>query len=131
VITLDQKNPRQIDVVQAGRWGYDGNRMIPMINPILRERGRMAMSGAAFVTICLDKAGRLKSEPVFSLLGISEGHERTDIETALEKVVVQTLHNNPVRNAEESKEQLRVAVRRRLSSLINKKPTVEIHLVIG
>lgn len=70
VIQLSGEKPRIIERVPAGRWGYDGNRMIPMINPILKDRGRMAISGAVFMTLYLDKAGRMVTEPVFSLLGL-------------------------------------------------------------
>ena len=130
VIQLSGPKPRIIETVPAGRWGYDGNRMIPMINPILKDRGRMAISGAIFMTLYLDKAGRLAAEPVFSLLGLVAGQEKNNLEGDLSRLVVQTINNAQFKGIEITKELLRVTIRRRLKALIDKKPLIEIHAVI-
>ena len=130
VIQLDPKNPQIIERVAVGRWGYDGNRMIPMVNPILADRGRMAISGAVFVTICLDKSGRLSAEPHISLLGLLEGKQRDKLENDLSHLMVQTLNGASFKGVEVTKELLRVALRRRIKALIDKKPQTEIHILV-
>lgn len=130
LIKIDRDDPKILGHVTAGRLGYDGNRMIPMITPILRDRGRMAVSGVAFVTICLDKSGRLLDSPVFSLLGIADGDEKTTIEDEMDRIIKQTMHNVSFKNLEDTRDKIRVAIRRVINAKIAKKPAVEIHIVV-
>lgn len=128
LIKIDTAHLKVIDIVPTGRWGYDGNRMIPMINPILRDRARLAVNGAIVVVVELDTYGQMKRSPIFSIIGICEGEEREaferDLHKAIREAVVQPAKGNPG-----IKENIRIAVRRTANHHFAKKPVTEVHLI--
>lgn len=128
LVRLDRENPAIIDVVPTGRLGYDGNRMVPMISPLVRDRARLGINGSVFVSITLDKAGQLAKVPLTTFLGVClEGEEMEQVDREVHKAIRQTIHNG-YKNGEALKEELRIAIRRTTNTLLGKKPVVEIHI---
>lgn len=123
-------NPVKIadTITTVGRLGLDGNRLVPMISPLVRDRSRLSMSGVVIASLCLDRAEQLAKIPQVTMVGVClEGQEKERVEQDIQRVIRLEL-NNHHRNKEALKEALRVAIRRVCNSMIGKKPLVEIHI---
>lgn len=129
IIRLDPKKPKIIDIVPSGRLGVDGNRLVPMMGPMTHDRARLAVSGAVFVSVTVDRQGQLARTPQLTLLGVSIGGEELDcIERDIHRVIRQTMNTNYPDPAM-LREELRIVVRRAVHSWTGKKPLTEIHLI--
>lgn len=122
--------PAIIHRVPVGRWGCDGNRVVPMENDFLADRGRMAVNGGIFMTIAMDKSGRLKGL-TFSIVGLLNNTELPNFEKMLEQVVYGALKGKNFKTVAELKDEVRLAVRRKINHKLAKKPLVEIHVMVG
>ncbi len=129
LIRLDAEKPKILDIVPSGRLGVDGTRLVPMMGPLTHDRARLAVNGAVFVSVVIDRHGQLARTPQLSLLGVSIGGEELEsIERDIHRVIRQTL-NSPHPNPDVLREELRIAVRRAVNGGIGKKPLTEIHLI--
>lgn len=131
IVQLELENPRIIDVVPTGRLGYDGNRMVPMVNTMIQERAKMAVNGMVFVTIILDRSGGISKTPQVTLQGVClAGEEHEFIDREIHRTIRQTVTGG-YKDLEALKEDVRVNIRRSLNMIIGKKPPVTIHIVQG
>jgi ribonuclease J len=121
-----------VDEVFSGKLALDGKRLVSMSSGALRERRQMIHSGAAVVSLVVDEAGELRTEPQLSTHGVfdlEEDHEIVDsiIDSAVE--VMEDLPRPSRRKDDAIREAVRIAVRRKLRALCGKRPKVEVHLV--
>lgn len=129
VIQIDVDNPRIIETVPTGRMGYDGNRMVPLVNEMIYERGRMAGNGCIFTTIILDRAGMISKLPHISMKGVClAGEEKEQVERELHRTIRQTVLDG-YQDLEDLKEEVRLSIRRCLNQMVGKKPPIEIHII--
>ncbi|WP_010297478.1 ribonuclease J [Candidatus Odyssella thessalonicensis] len=129
VIQLDEHDPKIIDRIPVGRLGYDGSRMVPMVSPMLSERGKLAVNGAVFVTLALDRHGDIDCKPVVSLLGITiGGQEQEGIERDILRAI-KTCVNNSYQDLDTLQEEIRVNIRRVTNNWIGKKALTEVHIL--
>lgn len=70
MIRLAPGKPAVIDEVQSGRLFIDGGRLSPENSDALRERRHAAGNGMLFVSVALDKRGRLVSGPEVRGVGL-------------------------------------------------------------
>lgn len=128
IVRLEKNNPTVIDTVSVGRLGYDGHRLVPMQSPLIKERGKLAIQGAIFITITLERSGQLTKTPLISLVGVTLlGEEKENLDREINRVVRQVI-NNGYRDFESLTEELKISVRRVTNHWIGKKPLVAIHL---
>ncbi len=130
VLSLSQDGVAVVDEVYAGRLALDGDRLVPMDSPGLKERKRIAYNGCAVVSVAVDGKGSLRGMPEVTVFGL---FGEDDLDTReLEDVVEQAVETS-VRRAKGSvsgmKEQIRIAVRRALQDMTGKRPPVSVHLV--
>lgn len=129
IIRLDANNPAIIDYVPVGRLGYDGSRMVPMSGPMMAERAKLAVNGAVFVSVALDRSGDLECDPQLSLIGLTIGGEEQE---HLERDIIRAVKNcinNGFRDLETLREEIRVHIRRVTNNWIGKKAPTEIHIM--
>jgi ribonuclease J len=128
IIQLVGKNKGPVADVVAGRLAYDGNRLIPWESNSLRDRQRLSVQGAVVATLIIDSQGRLARPLQLTLWGLAADDEEADLlETAIQKAVQRTLNEGPV--TKNTKEALRVTIRRVISEQLDKKPLADVHLI--
>lgn len=131
LIQLDKENPQIIDHIPTGRFGLDGLRLVPMINPMIRDRANLAVHGSILVSLVLDRNGLLTKTPQITTVGVcSDGEEFDHIDRDIHKTIRQTI-NDGFKTLDGLKEELRIAVRRTVNQWLGKKPTTVIHIIQG
>lgn len=129
LIRLDADKPGIIDYVPAGRLGYDGSRMIPMVSTMLSERGKLATNGVVFASIVLDRDGELECEPNLSMLGLTVGgEEQVAMERDIMRCIKSCIHNG-YNDLDTLNEEIRVNIRRITNNWIGKKAPTEVHIM--
>lgn len=128
LIQIEPGYSRVIDTVQAGRWALDGNRLIPTVSPVLKDRNKISIQGVIVASLKADRFGQLLTTPKFAILGVTEpGLETETLTKDLHRVVRETLLNDH-RNEEARLESLRLIIRQTVNQRFGKKPIVEVHL---
>ncbi len=124
--------------VPVGRLGLDGNRLVPLDESMMAGRRRAAFAGTAFVTVVIDRKGRLAAEPQISLQNVSadEAEERETLEAARDEVAREMAQANEKgagrRGRDDAlapEERIRRAVRRAVNRRTGKKPVTEVHVI--
>lgn len=130
LIQIEASHSRIIDNVQSGRWALDGNRMIPVISPVLKDRNKISLQGIIVASLMADKFGQLLKDPSFTILGVTEPGKETEMLTNdLLRVISNTLLGD-FKNNEARLEALRLIIRQTVNQRFGKKPIVEVHLVM-
>lgn len=123
---------RIVGHVPTGRLGVDGSRLIALDDRLLSARKRMTFSGAAMVTVVLDKKGRLLADPQVSTQGLFDGDgNSTAIKAAIAaaQVAVDKLSRDARDDDGRLEEIIRVAVHRSLRAASGKRPLTQVHVV--
>jgi ribonuclease J len=116
--------------VPAGRLARDGDTLVPVDGPSLRERRKLLWNGAAAATLVIDGKGKAVAPPKVSLRGIA------DEDGALGEAVVAGLKEmladlSPAERGDNGRieEAARQAVRRVVRAHLGKKPLTDVHIV--
>ncbi|HSR70910.1 MAG TPA: ribonuclease J [Kiloniellales bacterium] len=121
-----------VDQVHSGRLALDGNRLLPLDSPVLRDRRRMMRNGSATVTLVIGADGLFQGEPMIVAAGLLEPETEADKLDQVAAGLRQALSRLPAadrRDDEAVKETARRAVRRAFNGMLGKKPVTEVHLV--
>lgn len=121
-----------VDQVATGSLTLDGGRLVPLASDQIQARRHMLYNGAASVTLVLDKAGKLRADPVISFLGIAAGSDADDLEDdAIDAVreMLRGLSAADRRDDDAVREAARRMVRRVVKSDHGKRPVTEVHVV--
>jgi len=125
--------PAQIvDHVPSGRLALDGYRLVPLDDPALRARRRMAHSGAAVVTLVIGADGLFQGAPIIAAQGLLDPKADGDKLALIADGVCDALRRLPPvarRDDDTVKETARVAARRAFHRMLGKKPVTDVHLV--
>lgn len=128
LIQIEPGYSKIIDTVQAGRWALDGNRLIPTVSSVLKDRNKISIHGVIVASLKSDRFGQLLTTPQFTILGVTEPGVETDTLTKdLQRVIRDTLLNDH-KNNEARLESLRLIIRQTVNQRFGKKPIVEVHL---
>ena len=132
--SLIQMSPPTAEIiaqVEVGRWGLDGDRMVPMNSLMLKERGKLAVQGIVFITLMIDYAGQLTRLPQFNMLGVAQaGPEYEILERELNRLV-RDIQLPDFKDEAAYKDGLKAAVRQCINQHIGKKPLIELHILKG
>ncbi len=119
--------------VPVGRLGLDGNRLVPIDEAMMAARRRAAFSGNAFVTVVMDRKGRLAADPEISLTNVAKDAEEEREAIAAARDEVARVMARPQRRGHYEdltpQETIRRAVRRAVNRLTGKKPVTEVHVI--
>jgi len=132
IIRLAPGPAEVLDHVPAGRLGLDGNALVPMDSEAVRHRHRLSANGVILVSVVLDKAGKLLTDPQVTLEGllVDEALSQAVIGIAgAVRTAVEGLSKSQRDLTEEVTEIIRLAARRWFNKAYDKKPVTKVHLI--
>ena len=116
--------------VFSGSLAVDGSRLIAPNHTTFGARRRLMRNGAVFVTLVVDKEGWLIAPPAIRGHGIVDAEEEEVVVTGLIEAVQDALDSDKLENDDKKlREAGRLAVRRTLVALYDKRPVIEVQLV--
>ncbi|HVI92046.1 MAG TPA: ribonuclease J [Dongiaceae bacterium] len=121
-----------LDHVPFGRLGLDGNALVPMDSDAVRHRHRLSANGVILVSVVLDKAGKLLTDPQVTLEGllVDEALSQAVIGIAgAVRTAIEGLSRSQRDLTEEVTEIIRLAARRWFNKTYDKKPITKVHLI--
>ena len=129
LIELTKDGARQLDLVQAGRWGWDGCHPIPMDGLVLRERQRLSISGTINVSAVLSKSGVALSAPQVSSIGICETKDKMVnfhqlLQRGIKKIII-----SEGKNLNRCEKEIYQFCSREARQFFDKRPMVSVHLL--
>ncbi len=131
LVRLAPAPAQSVDVVPAGRLAADGNRILPLGDEILRERTRALYNGACLVTLGLRRRPVAPAEIRISMIGLLAERDNGALERmhgAIGKAIdglSETAYNDDAIVCETA----RLAVRRVLRQMLDKRPVTRVHAV--
>ena len=131
VVRLAPGEATVIDQVFSGRLAVDGNRLITLDGPVLRQRRKMAWNGAMVVGVALDRKGRAVGEARISAPGVYDVDADADLADSIQDSVDSAVGNlsGAARQDDDAvTEAVRRAVRRVLRETCGKRPQIDVHL---
>ena len=134
VIRLAPGVPAVIDHVKTGLLAVEPQRIVKSDHKAIAERRKLQYSGAAHVTIALNKRGDLLMDPQVTLVGMIDHEDAgeldviTDIRIEIEDTLAD-LKEEDITDDARIEEDIRVAVRRMLNQIFGFKPKVSVHLL--
>ena len=132
VISLSRSGSKLVGTVPHGVLAVDGNRIVEIEDGPIRERLRLMHNGVVNVVIVIDDRGNLVADPQVQMVGLVSDDEYDDVEdellAALE-IAVEDLSRGKRKNDDEVAESCRIAIRRRVKKMFDKKPVITTSVV--
>jgi ribonuclease J len=133
-VNLSHDGPSLVGQAPIGRLTLEGDRIVPLDSPILRDRKRMVENGAAVITLVMNGKGLLAQDPLVSTHGLfnPEREDDDDVDAVLVGVVrsaISRLEARERKDDEAVREAVRRAVRKSFFSDQKRKPLTDVHLV--
>ncbi|MFA7430115.1 MAG: ribonuclease J [Rhodospirillaceae bacterium] len=133
-VNLSHEGPSLVGQAPIGRLTLEGDRIVPLDSPILRDRKRMVENGAAVITLVMNGKGLLAQDPLVTTHGLfnPEHEDDDDVDAVLVGVVraaVSRLEARERKDDEAVREAVRRAVRKSFFSDQKRKPLTDVHLV--
>jgi ribonuclease J len=130
LLRLGPGDAELVGTVASGELAVDGTRMIAPDHTSFAVRRRLTQGGAVFVSLVVDKEGWLVAPPAVSGHGIVDGDEEDVVVKGLVEAVEKALESDKLENDDAKlREAGRLAVRRTLAALYDKRPVIEVQLV--
>lgn len=131
MVRIAPHKPAIVNQVPVGRYGIDGGRVIALNGDIISSRLRMMWNGFVVVTVVIDDKGRLLSDPNILAQGLIEKSEHSLLKIASDAAsgALREIPRQHLRNDDEVKNAVRIAVRRVFRLEIGKRPITQVHLV--
>lgn len=132
VVALTTNGPRVVGKVPVGRLALESGRLVPLDADILRDRRKMSTNGAAVVTLVMNEAGKLLSEPVVTVHGLFTPEDSDGEEVLLSERVGATIAALDVRSRRDDEaveEAARRVIRKIFSDDQDRKPVTDVHLI--
>ena len=119
-----------VDHVESGRLALDGNTLLPVDSEVMRGRRRLMVAGVVFVTLVMDRAGKLQAAPTVRAEGVfADGAEAGEELSELVRDAVEALPRARRGDDETVRETARLSVRREIQRRHDKRPMVAVELV--
>jgi ribonuclease J len=132
MVRLSGNHAAIVDEVPVGRLVSDGNGLLPLDGPTLKDRRRTTFNGTAVATLVLDLHGRIVAEPKISLIGVVAPSISEEAMPLLRDSLERTIKGLPP-DARRDDDAVHAVVQRALRRFLNerfaKRPLTEIHLV--
>jgi ribonuclease J len=132
IIRLAPGAAEVVGEVQFGQWGLDGKTLRQMGQGAMKDRRKIGFTGAAVVTIVLDRGGRLLKEPQMTLMGIVDDHELEDLAQQAGAIIADAIENMSKSSRLNDHDVTKVAsqaLRKCMNEMHGKKPMTEVHVV--
>lgn len=128
VLEIDSDgNAERVGTVETGKVFVDGSGVGDVEENVLRERRRMAASGAVVVRMTMARdSGEILVEPQLELIGVAHDVDESLLDSALEVVrdKLHRQHKKGQRKPSELAETMRLAVRRFFKKELRRRPVI-------
>ncbi|MCF4164581.1 ribonuclease J [Zavarzinia compransoris] len=128
VLRLAPGEPDIIGEVESGRLALDGEVLVPVDDPAITARRKIAFAGHLVVTLVLDGRGRLAADPDVVVAGLAEDDE-TDLAEEIADAVATALPRGKTGDADTLAEAARMAARRAANRLTGRKPVTDVQVI--
>ncbi len=132
VICLKPGATEIVGNVTTGRLALDGKALVSDQSDSIRLRRKMMLGGSVLATLVLDEKHRLIARPKLTLRGLSTGEALLDDEAEIKAAIEYAFEKLPhsARSKDDVlEESIRIAIRRTVNKIHNKKPVIDIHIV--
>lgn len=134
VICLGPGTPAVVDHVSVGALAVEPNRVVPVNHKAIAERRKLQFSGAAHITVAIDKHGLLAFPPQTSLMGLIDASDEAELDILLDinQIIEETildLKEDGISDNARIEEDIRVICRQTLNDIFGFKPKVSVHLL--
>lgn len=132
VISLTKDDPKILDQFHVEKLARDGTAIVPFNSEHLRERGRLKNNGAMFITVTVDKSGRPKYQPTIALMGVETKQKEDILQGMLQKAILNVFKSGkPPKDVPDLQDKIRMAARKVVFELKDKKPQTVVHVVVA
>lgn len=132
VLQIAPDGLRVVGTAPVGRLTLEGDRIVPLDSPILRDRKKMVLNGAAVVTLVMNGSGKLVADPLVTTHGLFNPDDDEDDSFDLSGAIrdaIDRLDAKGRRDDDMVREMARRAVRRVFNMDQGRKPVTDVHLV--
>lgn len=126
LIEITGENPRCIEKVHAGRWGVDGNGVIPLSDTSIKQRLHMGAHGVVFVTAFVEGYKTKKLDLCLSVLGLSDPYN--DLVSYLEEKAYDLCDGVDLDSGDDIIETLEKGLKKVVFQKLSHKPAIKVHL---
>ncbi len=131
LIRIESGKSKELELVQAGRWMLDGNRMVDSTCIMLKDRNKLSIQGLIVASLMIDSMGQLLRIPQFTIMGVAQDGDEKDVLTReLHKTIRETLLDD-YKNDDARQNAVKLVIRQTTNKLFGKKPIVEVHFILG
>lgn len=132
LINLTSPEPQVLETVPHGRLALDGNIVVPLFSPQMKDRAKLMATGAIFITLVINPGEQIYGQPHITLLGVAEEEAEEETIQAIEKQIESVFEGMPPQDwykEEVISEMVRISGRRAINELRGKKPVTVVHIV--
>ena len=131
ILSLSPGRPEIVDSAPVGRLVLDGSRLVPLKGEVMNARRRMLFNGVVLGSVAVDEAGRLRGEPRISAPGLFDPDDPEAVRVAAEFANnLEDLPSSLRRDTAAFTEAARAALRKALGRRLQKRPLVDVHLLL-
>ena len=131
LIQINKEDTCEIDLLPSGRWVFDGKRMIGMNSQILKDRQKLSTEGLIVATLVIDENGILMQSPQLTIKGLCDTDaEHDELSSEIYLALTDSLES-AYGSPEQRIEKLQAIIRKAAHRCLDKKPVVDVHLIVG
>ena len=131
LIQINKEDTCEIDLLPSGRWAFDGKRMIGMNSQILKDRQKLSTEGLIVATLVIDENGILMQSPQLTIKGLCDTDaEHDELSSEIYLALAHSLES-AYGSPEQRIEKLQAIIRKAAHRCLDKKPVVDVHLIVG
>tara|TARA_R110002050_G_scaffold11068_1_gene37670 strand:+ start:15627 stop:17276 length:1650 start_codon:yes stop_codon:yes gene_type:complete len=128
LIRLEKNNVDIVDEVPAGRLIKDGNALVSIDHPAVKERSRLADNGVVSVSLTLGYENEVYRKPQIAICGIvSKGDLVANVSQTVEDVLNE-MSDRAKENISVVSDRITMEVKRCVREITEKKPMVLVHI---
>ena len=134
VVRLKKNGSEIIDHIETGLLALEGQRLVATDHPAIRERRKLQYTGAAHVTVALDRRGDLVTDPEVSIIGVIDNEDEKerrlldDLKDEIEDIL-SDMQRDDRKNDHIVHEEVRIGVRRMINMVMGIKPKATVHVI--
>jgi ribonuclease J len=129
ILRLAPGGPRIIDSAEVGRLAVDGDRLLPLSGAALAARRKMLVNGVVMASMVVDATGRMLTSPAVSAPGLFDDEASAARLAERLEDGVDELPAAVRRDDGALREAARGLLRRAVNQALQKRPSVEVHLL--
>ncbi len=128
--------PGKVEVVcsiQSGKLAVDGSRLLKVNHPSIKRRNKLKENGIVLVAMAITKTGRLLGEVSITGHGIFDSEDETLLINKARILAMRIINEDKKLSifcAQNTKEKIRLALKKFFKDHYNKKPRIEVQLIL-